>query len=69
MAEQMDEAVVELRCQRGIHGRAEADFVKLMQLFQETAATWREDDVPFWCLVDMQADGIAWLPTVAQPGR
>jgi hypothetical protein len=23
--------------------------------------------VPFWCLVDMQADGIAWLPTVAQP--
>jgi RNAse (barnase) inhibitor barstar len=52
----------------GIHGRAEADFVKLMQIFQEAAATWREDDVPFWCLVDMQADGIAWLPTVAQPG-
>jgi RNAse (barnase) inhibitor barstar len=53
----------------GIHGRAEGDFVKLMQIFQEAAATWREDEVPFWCLVDMQADGIAWLPTVAQPGR
>jgi hypothetical protein len=53
----------------GIHGRAEGDFVKLMQVFQEAAATWREDDVPFWCLVDMQADGIAWLPTVAQPGK
>ena len=53
----------------GIHGRAESDFVKLMQVFQEAAATWREDEVPFWCLVDMQADGIAWLPTVAQPGR
>lgn len=52
----------------GIHGRAEADFVKLMQMFQEAASTWREDGVPFWCLVDMQADGIAWLPTVAQPG-
>jgi RNAse (barnase) inhibitor barstar len=52
----------------GIHGRAEGDFVKLMQIFQEAAATWREDGVPFWCLVDMQADGIAWLPTVAQPG-
>jgi hypothetical protein len=52
----------------GIHGRAEsADFVKLMQVLQEAAETWREDDVPFWCLVDMQADGIAWLPTVAQP--
>lgn len=52
----------------GIHGRAESDFVKLMQLFQDTATTWREDDVPFWCLVDMQADGIAWLPTISQPG-
>jgi hypothetical protein len=51
----------------GIHGRAEADFVALMQVFQEAADTWREDGVPFWCLVDMQADGIAWLPTVAQP--
>jgi len=51
----------------GIHGRAEADFVNLMQIFQDAAVTWREDGVPFWCLVDMQADGIAWLPTVTQP--
>jgi RNAse (barnase) inhibitor barstar len=52
----------------GIHGRAEEDFVKLMRVFQESAETWREDETPFWCLVDMQADGIAWLPTVVQPG-
>jgi len=52
----------------GIHGRAEADFVILMQAFQSAADEWREQGVPFWCLVDMQADGIAWLPTVAQPG-
>jgi hypothetical protein len=52
----------------GIHGRAEADFITLMQTFEDAAETWREDDVPFWCLVDMQADGIAWLPTVPQPG-
>lgn len=52
----------------GIHGRAEADFVALMQVFQEAAETWREDGMAFWCLVNMQADGIAWLPTVAQPG-
>jgi RNAse (barnase) inhibitor barstar len=51
----------------GIHGRAEADFVTLMQAFQSAADEWREQGVPFWCLVDMQADGIAWLPTVAQP--
>jgi aspartyl-tRNA synthetase len=48
---------------------AESDFVQLMQVFQEAANTWREDDIPFWCLVDMQADGIAWLPTVAQPSQ
>jgi len=52
----------------GIHGRAEADFVTLIQAFQSAASEWRELGVPFWCLVDMQADGIAWLPTVAQPG-
>lgn len=52
----------------GIHGRAESDFVKLMQIFQSVAEEWREQGIPFWCLVDMQADGIAWLPTVAQPG-
>ena len=52
----------------GIHGRAEADFVALMQALQSVAGEWREQGVPFWCLVDMQADGIAWLPTVAQPG-
>ena len=52
----------------GVHGCAEEDFVKLMRVFQDAADTWREDGVPFWCLVDMQADGIAWLPTVVQPG-
>ena len=52
----------------GIHGRAEEDFVKLMRVFQDSAESWREDGTPFWCLVDMQADGIAWLPTVVQPG-
>lgn len=50
----------------GIHGRAESDFVTLMQVFQDAAATWREDGVPFWCLVDMLSDGIAWLPLMAQ---
>lgn len=53
------------RCD-GIHARAEGDFVTLMQVFQDAAQTWREENVPFWCLVDMQDDGIAWLPTMAQ---
>lgn len=51
----------------GLHARAEADFVTLMQVFQNAANEWREQGVPFWCLVDMQADGIAWLPVIAQP--
>jgi hypothetical protein len=48
----------------GIHARAEADFVGLLEVFQDAARQWSEDGVAFWCLVDMQDDGIAWLPTV-----
>ncbi len=51
----------------GIHAHAEADFVTLVQIFQSVADQRREDDVPFWCLVDMLADGIAWLPSFNQP--
>ena len=52
----------------GIHALAEDDFVTLMQLFQAVADEWREDGKPFWCLVELLADGIAWLPTLDQPG-
>lgn len=47
----------------GIHGRAEPEFVATLQLFQQAAEDWRQEGIPFWCLVEMQADGIAWLPT------
>ena len=47
----------------GIHGKAEDDFVSVLNIFEQTATDWREQGVPFWCLVEMQADGIAWLPT------
>lgn len=47
----------------GIHGRAEQDFVSTLQIFEQSANDWREEGIPFWCLVEMQADGIAWLPT------
>jgi RNAse (barnase) inhibitor barstar len=48
----------------GIHGRAERDFVNMLQIFEQAAAEWREANVPLWCFVDMQADGINWLPDV-----
>ncbi|MCK9285233.1 MAG: barstar family protein [Rhodocyclaceae bacterium] len=48
----------------GIHGRAEADFVTTLQVFSNAAEEWREQGVAFWCLVDMLADGISWLPSV-----
>jgi len=51
----------------GIHAHAENDFITLVQVFQHVASEWREQGIPFWCLVDMQADGIAWLPVIAQP--
>jgi RNAse (barnase) inhibitor barstar len=47
----------------GIHGKAEEDFVSTLQIFEQAASDWREEGVPFWCLVEMQSDGIAWLPT------
>ncbi|MDK9726456.1 MAG: barstar family protein [Sterolibacteriaceae bacterium MAG5] len=49
------------RCD-GIHGRAEGDFVATLEVFEQAAAEWREQGIPFWCFVDMQADGINWLP-------
>lgn len=48
----------------GIHGRAEEDFVATLQVFAHAAEEWREQGVAFWCLVDMLADGISWLPSV-----
>jgi RNAse (barnase) inhibitor barstar len=46
----------------GIHGKAEADFATTLQVFEQAASDWREQGIAFWCLVEMQADGIAWLP-------
>jgi len=49
----------------GIHGRAEADFVQMLQVFENAANEWREQGIPLWCFVDMQADGINWLSDIA----
>ncbi|MDD5248815.1 MAG: barstar family protein [Rhodocyclaceae bacterium] len=51
------------RCD-GIHGHAESDFVSTLQTFEQAADDWREQGVPFWCFVEMQADGINWLPDI-----
>jgi RNAse (barnase) inhibitor barstar len=49
----------------GIHGRAEADFVQTLQVFEAAANEWREQGIAFWCFVDMQADGINWLTDIS----
>ncbi len=33
-----------------------------LQVFENAAVEWRERGIAFWCFVEMQADGIAWLP-------
>ncbi len=38
------------------------DFATALQVFAAAVSSWREENVPFWVLVDMQADGIACLP-------
>lgn len=48
----------------GIHGRAEADFVQALQVFEAAANEWREQGIPFWCFADMMADGINWLSDI-----
>lgn len=45
-----------------LHARAGNDLVTALNIFAEAAGFWREQGIAFWCLVDMQADGIAWLP-------
>jgi len=45
-----------------IHARAAAELATALQIFAEAADNWREQGVGLWCLVDMQADGIAGLP-------
>jgi RNAse (barnase) inhibitor barstar len=47
----------------GIQGAAADDFRAVLEVFGQTAADWRDQGVAFWCLIEMQADGIAWLPT------
>jgi RNAse (barnase) inhibitor barstar len=48
----------------GIHGSAEADFVAALQVFEAAANEHREQGIPFWCFVDMMADGISWLTDI-----
>ena len=45
-----------------LRAHGEADFVAALQLFAQATEEWRQQGVAFWCLVGMQADGIAWLP-------
>jgi RNAse (barnase) inhibitor barstar len=44
---------------RADHGE---DFATALQVFAAASDYWREEGVPFWTLVDMHADGIAYLP-------
>lgn len=43
----------------------ESDFAATLRIFAMAAATWREQGIAFWCLVEMQTDGTAWLPMLS----
>ena len=45
-----------------LHANAGNDLVNALQIFENAATEWRDRGIALWCLVDMQADGIAWLP-------
>lgn len=40
-------------------------FDALLQVFGVAIDFWKEDRHPFWVFIDMRADGIATLPTIA----
>lgn len=46
---------------RTLHG---GDFATALQVFAAAAEAWRDEGAPFWVLVDMHADGIAYLPGI-----
>lgn len=46
----------------GIRANQSADFATALQVFAAASDAWRDERVPFWVLVDMQTDGIAYLP-------
>ena len=37
----------------------------LMNVFGGAAEYWQNEETPFWVFIDMRADGLAYLPTVA----
>ncbi|MFA7281431.1 MAG: barstar family protein, partial [Sterolibacterium sp.] len=45
-----------------LHVRAGNELATALNVFAEAAGCWREQNVAFWCLVTMQADGSAPLP-------
>lgn len=48
-----------------LHSCDSEGFDTLMEVFRAAAAYWQEQEVPFWMFIDMRADGIAYLPTIA----
>lgn len=48
-----------------LHACAPEGWETLINVFLSAAEYWRDDEVPFWVFVDMRADGLAYLPTVA----
>ncbi len=48
-------------CDR-INSSNHEDFVAALHIASVAAIEWRERGIAFWCLADMHADGIAWLP-------
>lgn len=48
-----------------LHGRAEGDFLTALRILADVSATWSEEGVPFWTFVDLTADGVPLLPSLA----
>jgi RNAse (barnase) inhibitor barstar len=56
--------VILLERSDGFRTSHSADFATALQVFEAAAEVWRDGRVPFWVLVDMQPDGMAYLPVI-----
>lgn len=51
------------RCD-GFRASCGADFATALQVFAAAAEVWRDERVPFWVMVDMRPNGMAYLPVI-----
>lgn len=57
--------VLILRHADRLHGQSETDFLTALRILADVSTTWAEAGLPFWTFVELDADSIPILPSLA----